>query len=154
MGVAGDADRVYITALDNVLRAVNRGNGHQRWQQTLLTRPLMAPVAFDGAVLVAGLSPPLALFNGQTGVPIGVHAAPAGLVGPPLVDRLVRPGTVSIVMVLRDDQLIGLRSVTLQFREHPVTPFLTLPGRTVPRERLPDMPEAGSRKPEAGNQAP
>ena len=83
VGVAGDADRVYITALDNVLRAVNRGNGHQRWQQTLLTRALLAPVAFDGAVLVAGLSPPLALFNTQTGIPIGIHTAPGRAGGSP-----------------------------------------------------------------------
>lgn len=138
VGVAGDADRVYITALDNVVRAVNRGNGHQRWQETLATRPLLAPVALDGAVLVAGLSPPLALFNSQTGLPIGMHTAPAGLVGPPLVDRSVRPGTVGIVMVLRDDQLIGLRSVALQFRELPLTRLGSLPGRSVPRERLPD----------------
>ena len=137
MGVAGDADRVYIAGLDNLLRGVNRGNGHQRWQQPLGTRAQMAPITFDGAVLVAGLSPPLTLFNSQTGVSIGTHAATAGLVGPPLVDRVVRPGRVAIVMLLHDGRLIGLRSVALQFRERPQTPLSALPGRAVPRERLP-----------------
>ena len=137
VGVAGDADRVYITALDNVLRAVNRGNGHQRWQETLSTRPQLTPVVLDGAVLIAGLTPPISLFNSQTGIPIGTHTAASGLVGPPLVDRAVRPGAVGIVMVLRNGQVIGLRSLALQFREYPVTPLMTLPGRAVPRERLP-----------------
>jgi outer membrane protein assembly factor BamB len=140
VGVAGDADRVYITALDNVLRAVNRGNGHQRWQETLATRPLLAPVVFDGAVLIAGLSPPISLFNSQTGIAIGTHISATGLVGLPLVDRPVRPGAVGIVMVMRNGQVIGLRSLALQFREHPVTPLLALPGRAMPRERLPDIP--------------
>jgi hypothetical protein len=40
-------------------------------------------------------------------------------------------------MALRDGRLIGLRSVALQFRELPLTPFIALPGRTLPRERLP-----------------
>jgi outer membrane protein assembly factor BamB len=137
VGVAGDADRVYIAALDNLLRAVNRGNGHQRWQQALGTRAQMAPIELDGAVLVAGLSPPLALFNSQTGASIGTQVATAGLVGAPLIDRTIRPGSVAIVMVLRDGRLIGLRSIALQFREHPVTPLPALPGRSVPRERLP-----------------
>ena len=137
VGVSGDADRVYIAGLDNVLRGVNRGNGHQRWQQSLGTRAQLAPIGFDGAVLVAGLSPPLTLFNSQTGVSIGTYLATAGLVGPPLVDPIVRPGRVAIVMALHDGRLIGLRSVGLQFREQPLTPLVALPGRSVPRERLP-----------------
>jgi outer membrane protein assembly factor BamB len=137
VGVAGDADRVYIAALDNVLRAVNRGNGHQRWQQALGTRAQMAPINLDGAVLVAGLSPPLTLFNSLTGMPIGTQTAASGMVGPPLVDRVVRPGRVAFVMVLRDNRLIALRSVALQFLEQPVTPLNALPGRSIPRERLP-----------------
>ena len=92
VGVAGDADRVYIAGLDNVLRGVNRGNGHQRWQQALSARAQLAPIGLDGAVLVAGLSPPLTLFNTLTGAAIGTHLATAGLVGTPLVDRTVHPG--------------------------------------------------------------
>lgn len=140
VGVAGDADRVYIAGLDNVLRGVNRGNGHQRWQQPLGTRAQMAPISLDGAVLVAGLSPPLTLFNSQTGASIGTYVATAGLVGAPLVDRTVRPGRVAIVIALRDGRLIGLRSVALQFREQPLTSLTALPGRSVPRERLPAAP--------------
>jgi outer membrane protein assembly factor BamB len=137
VGVAGDADRVYIVGLDNVLRGVNRGNGHQRWQQSLGTRAQLAPINLDGAVLVPGLSPPLTLFNSQTGMSIGTQVATAGLVGPPLVDRVVRPGRVAIVMALHDGRLIGLRSIGLQFHELGLMPLTALPGRTVPRERLP-----------------
>ena len=140
VGVAGDVDRVYIVGLDNVLRGVNRGNGHQRWQQPLGTRPQLAPISLDGAVLMPGLSPPLTLFNSQTGVSIGTQVATAGMVGAPLVDRTVRPGRVAIVIALHDGRLIGLRSVALQFRELAVTPLAALPGRSAPRERLPLAP--------------
>jgi outer membrane protein assembly factor BamB len=137
VGVAGDADRVYIAGLDNVLRGVNRGNGHQRWQQSLGTRAQLAPISLDGAVLVPGLSPPLTLFNSQTGMSIGTQVATAGLVGQPLVDHVVRPGRVAIVMALHDGRLIGLRSIALQFHELALMPLTALPGRTVPRERIP-----------------
>jgi outer membrane protein assembly factor BamB len=137
VGAAGDADRVYIVALDNVLRAVNRGNGHQRWAQALGTRAQTGPIDLDGAVLVAGLSPPLALFNSKDGMPIGTHTATAGLVGPPLVDRAIRPGEVAFVLAQRDGRLIGLRSIALQFREQALRPLGGLPGRSLPRERLP-----------------
>jgi len=140
VGVAGDIDRVYIAGLDNVLRGVNRDNGHQRWQQALSTRAQLAPIGLDGAVLVAGLSPPLTLFNTLTGAAIGTHLATAGMVGTPLVDRTVHPGRVAIVIALHDGRLIGLRSVALQFREQPLTPLALLPGRSLPRDRLPDVP--------------
>ena len=119
---------------------MNRGNGHQRWQQALGTRAQLAPIDLDGAVLVAGLSPLLTLFNTQTGASIGTHLATAGLVGAPLVERTVRPRRVAIVIALHDGRLIGLRSVALQFREQPLTPLALLPGRSLPRDRLPDVP--------------
>jgi len=52
----------------------------------------------------------------------------------------VHPGRVAIVIALHDGRLIGLRSVALQFREQPLTPLALLPGRSLPRDRLPDVP--------------
>ncbi len=137
-GVAADLERVFLATRDNLLRAVNRGNGHQRWQQDVGTRVQDAPVAFDGAVLVAGLTPTLTLFNSRTGMALGTYEAPGKILGEPLVDRTLRPNGVSLVVVLRDGRLIGLRSTGLAFREQPATALPGLPGRAMPRERLPE----------------
>ena len=51
------AKAVYYTSLDAVVRAVNPGNGHQRWKRDVGTRAPVGPIALDGTVLVTGLSP-------------------------------------------------------------------------------------------------
>lgn len=137
-GVAADSERVFLATQDNLLRTVNRGNGHQRWQQDIGTRVQDAPVALDGAVLVAGLAPTLTLFDSRTGTALGTYEAPGKILGAPLVDRALRPGGVSLVVVLRDGRLMGLRSIGLAFREQPFTALTGLPGRTMARERLPE----------------
>lgn len=136
-GVAADLQRGFLATKDNLLRAVNRGNGHQRWQQDIGTRVQDAPVALDGAVLVVGLTPTLTLYDSRTGTVLGTHEAPGKVLGPPLVDRGLRPGGVSLVLLLRDGRLFGLRATGLAFREQPATALPGLPGRTMPRERLP-----------------
>jgi outer membrane protein assembly factor BamB len=138
-GVAADLERVFLATKDNLLRAVNRGNGHQRWQQDIGTRVQDAPVALDGAVLVVGLTPTLTLYDSRTGTVLGKHEAPGKVLGPPLLDRSLRPGGVSLVLLLRDGRLIGLRATGLAFREQPATALPGLPGRTMPRERLPGV---------------
>lgn len=138
-GVAADAERVFVATRDNLLRALNRGNGHQRWQQDIGTRAQDAPVALVGAVLVVGLTPTLTLYESKAGTALGTYEAPGKVLGPPLVDRSLRPGGVSLVLLLRDGRLIGLKSAGLSFREQPPTPLLALPGRTMPRERLPEV---------------
>jgi outer membrane protein assembly factor BamB len=142
VGVAGDSARVYLTSLDTLLRAVNRDNGHQLWQQDLGTRPVDAPLVLDGAVLVSGLRPAVSAFEGRTGTAIGSFDPPGAgsvttVVGPPLVTPVLRPGAVALVQLLRDGRLIGLRPTGLVVRELPPSPLPTLPGRTLPRERLP-----------------
>jgi outer membrane protein assembly factor BamB len=141
-GVAADRTQVYVATIDTLLRALNRGNGHQRWQQDTGTRPLGAPVALDGAVLLTGLRPALAAYDIRTGAALGAFeitgvSSATPVVGPPLVTPALRPGGVSVVLLLRNGQLIGLRSTTLAVREPPPTPLLALPGRAMPRERLP-----------------
>src|SRR5678815_908813 len=67
--------------------------------------------------------------------------ADALLQGPPLIDE-PKPFTVSIVLVFRDGQMIGLRSTEMLFREAAVVPLTVLPGRALARETLPDDPSA------------
>jgi outer membrane protein assembly factor BamB len=139
-GIGAGIEDAYVTALDNVLRALRRGNGHQRWHADLGTRPLYPPVAVDGAVFVTGYSPSLTLFDAKTGKPIDTYDAPARVLGPPLVPLPIRPGAVSTLLLLYD-RLLGLRSTGLSFPELPLVPFTALPGRSLGRERLPLAPQ-------------
>jgi len=142
VGAAADAKTkaIYYSALDAVVRAVNPGNGHQRWKRDGGTRPVATPLALDGSVLVAGLSPALSGFNPLTGAPQGTFDLPGevGEVhGTPLVAGILAPRTVSVAVVLKDGRAYGLRSVTLMFNENPPQPLLALPGKPLTRERLP-----------------
>lgn len=51
-----DEDRVYFLALDNVLRALDRGNGHQAWHINVPFRPAAGPVLRNGLLVVSGLA--------------------------------------------------------------------------------------------------
>jgi hypothetical protein len=96
-------------------------------------------VVLDGAVLVSGLSPALTLFDSRNGSVLGTFedASKGKPFGSPLVDPALRPGGISLLLLMRDGRIIGLRSSGLSVRELPPTPILALPGRSMPRERLP-----------------
>jgi len=52
IGTSGDAKGgAYYASLDNVLRAVNRGNGNQRWIKEIPTRPLLPPQTFGDGMM-------------------------------------------------------------------------------------------------------
>jgi hypothetical protein len=51
-----DQDNVYFLALDNVLRALDRGNGTQAWHAPVPFRPLAGPYLNGQLLLVAGLA--------------------------------------------------------------------------------------------------
>lgn len=138
VGAAADEDLVFLTALDNTLKAVGRANGNQSWRRTVDTRPIGPPRAFDGVVVVAGLSPTLSTFNARTGEPEATYDAEAELEGPPLIDPILRAFAVAMVVVTRDGQVIGLRPQAMMFRESPNEPLTVLPGRPLTREPAPD----------------
>ena len=69
-----DADRVYVVALDNVVRGLSRGSGHEKWNHPLPTRPLSGPMLVDGVVVItSGLvgAPGLTYINAITGTASG-----------------------------------------------------------------------------------
>ena len=128
---------VYYGSLDAVVRAVNPGNGHQRWKRDGGTRAVAPPLALDGSVLVAGLTPSLSGFAPLTGMPQGTFALPGEVHGTPLVSDALVPRTVAVVVVLKDGRAFGLRALSLMFNESAPQPLLTLPGKPLTRERLP-----------------
>jgi outer membrane protein assembly factor BamB len=147
VGAAVDGDHVFFVGLDNLLHAINRGDGNQRWKQPTPTRPSGPPVAFGGivAVFANGLSPTIATYNAKTGAPIATYAAPNAigttspplLKGPPLIDPDLRPFRVAAAIVTADGRAIGLRPTGMMFREAPPAPLTELPGKLLTRERQP-----------------
>ena len=140
-GAAADAKAkaIYYTSLDAVLRAVNLGNGHQRWKRDAGTRAPVPPIALDGSVLVTGLST-LAAFEPLKGAPLGTFELPADVYGAPLVSEHLTPRLVAVAVVLKDGRVLGLRALTLQFNESAPQPLSALPGTPLVRERLPEPP--------------
>ena len=151
IGAAADGTgRVYLASLDNLLRAVNRGNGNQRWRKEIASRPAMPPRVFGppesesesederGAdiVLLTGVSPIVTSYNSRTGILVGTYTAPSEIQGAPLVDPNLIPFRVAMVVLTRDGRLIGLRPTAMLFKESAVTPLTTLPGTRLGRELL------------------
>ena len=137
IGVASDGEAVYIASLDNILRAVNRGNGNQRWKKPTGTRPTFPPRAFGGTVVLAGITPAVMSFVGTTGEAQGDVAAGGELAGAPLIDTTPTPFTVALVTITREGVVEALRPRALTFREAALTRVSSLPGRALGRDRLP-----------------
>jgi outer membrane protein assembly factor BamB len=145
IGAAISGKVAYVASKDNVIRALNLGNGHQLWRQDVKTRPLLPPRAFFGTVAVFGLSPRVSTFLAKGGAAVATWAPPppsdTELEGPPLIDEHFKPFRVAMVVVMRDGRVAGIRPTQMTFPEAPAGRFAALPGRPLPRERLPGEPE-------------
>ena len=140
IGAHIDGDVAYVTSADNIVRALNRGNGSQLWKAALPTRPVMAPRSFFGAVAVVGHAPTaLATFVARTGAAVSTWSAPsdAVLLGPPLIDEQLKPYRVAMAVILRDGRVIGVRPTAMVFPEPKPAPLTALPGRVQAREAAP-----------------
>jgi hypothetical protein len=128
---------VYVTAVDNLLRALRSDGGNQIWVHKLTTRSIAPPAAFGGIVAVSGRNPGLSTLNALTGEEIATLATPPDIAGAPLVDQVLRPFRVALVAVTRTNRVIGLRPTGMMFRERPLVPLQPLPGRALSREPFP-----------------
>jgi len=68
---ASDGEHVFFAALDNVVRAVDRVTGNQRWQSAVPFRPFEGPRVVGGTVVVAGLNTDVLQLNVSTGTNAG-----------------------------------------------------------------------------------
>jgi outer membrane protein assembly factor BamB len=134
VGAAVQGEKVYVVSKDNIVRALNRGNGSQEWKEPI-ARPLFPPSLLNGIVTVVGVSPTLSTFRADTGNPVSTWSFPAELLlqGTPLIDEPA-PYRVAIVAIFRDGQVFGLRPTEMLYKETPPVPLTALPGRPVPGE--------------------
>lgn len=95
---AADNDRIYYAALDNVVRAVDRISGTQRWQQGLQFRPLSGPRVVGGSVLLAGPVADIQLLDPKAGTDAGKMSFPDPLAISPAVGEF--EGSVVVAGVI------------------------------------------------------
>lgn len=141
-----DDRRVYFVSRDNVLRALDRRSGSQRWKRALPGRPTRGPVRAGTALLVSGVAPKVSAFAIADGAPITEITASGELAAAPFVSEV--HGVPQVVIVARDlekgTRVIGFRR-TIDPRMD--TPLPTLPGAiqiSVPKnadeDEKPDQP--------------
>ena len=148
IGTSSDAKNgAYYASLDNVVRAVNRGNGNQRWIKEMPTRPLFPPQTlgygdgkfYEEIVVLTGVTSEIDAFAAKNGMPLGMYQPPPGgdLQGPPLIDPDLKPYAVAMIVITRDGRAIGLTPSAMMLAEPPNVSFTTeLPGRHLERERI------------------
>ena len=71
-----DDRTVFFVSLDNVLRALNRSSGVQRWKSALPLRPATGPIRAADAIIVAGPAPTLRAYKAEDGKPAGEFTTP------------------------------------------------------------------------------
>jgi outer membrane protein assembly factor BamB len=143
IGTAADSKGgAYYASLDNVVRAVNRGNGNQRWIKEVPTRPLLPPqvlgdgVKYEEIVVLTGATSEIDAFGTKNGAAAGMYMPPSDLQGGPLIDPDLRPYQVAMVLITRDGRAIGLKPSAMLLPEPMNVPFAELPGRRLERERI------------------
>lgn len=80
---AADETRVYVSSMDNALRAYDRRDGALRWHETVPFRPTRGPAVIGSRIVVPGTAAELKAFDAATGQPSGQIALPSEPAVPP-----------------------------------------------------------------------
>jgi len=83
-----DGDRVFFAGLDNLVRALSRTSGSQRWQRGIPFRPFAGPSVAGGSLFVAGPVIEMLMLNPVNGTETGRLKFPEPLVTAPAVGTL------------------------------------------------------------------
>lgn len=95
-----DERRVYFVSKDNLLRALDRNSGSQRWKRELPGRPTRSPVRAGDVLLVSGLAPKVTAYAVKDGTPAGEVTSPGELAASPFIVQ--QRGLPQVVIVSRD----------------------------------------------------
>ena len=134
-----DEERVYFASLDNMLWALDRDSGVQRWRQVLSRRPRAVPGLLGSVLMVSGVSEEVRSFDRDTGDPSGAFTAPDELGAPPYVAPSLAAAGLRMVVLAADGRLIGMRrpvpppAVSLAEPPPPLrpVPYVVLPSRPI-----------------------
>jgi outer membrane protein assembly factor BamB len=128
----GDGTRIFVAAMDNVVRAFDRGSGELLWHPGLPFRPT-GPVLIGTRLVVPGASAEVRAFD-IAGRPAGQIKLEAALAIPPAFNE--SPG--GRIMAGVTGSLDGQWKLILieESRALPIVPLKELPGVIVPLELL------------------
>jgi outer membrane protein assembly factor BamB len=121
---AADEDRIYFVAFDNVLRALDRGNGNLVWRRNLPSRPAGGPLRVDDAVLVPFSTSDIGAYLASTGAPAFTIQAVGELGTAPFLRDHPRPTAPRLIALSREGALQGFAPRI----EPPPAPLAELPG--------------------------
>lgn len=122
-----DERTAYFVSLDNVLRALNKSSGVQRWKIPLPLRPATGPLRAAESVLVSGPAPTLRAYKVQDGKSAGEFGLPGELAAPPHLFTPVSRSFPVVIAVARDI-IKGVTVVALTRSFDPaIAPFTALP---------------------------
>jgi len=121
-----DEDRIYFAALDNVLRALDRGNGNLRWTAHLPSRPSGGPLRTGDVVIVPTNSANIGAYLAETGKESFTIKAAGEVGGVPFLRETPRPTAPRLIAMSREGSLQGFAPR----HEPPPTPLDSLPGGT------------------------
>lgn len=79
---AVDDTNVYFVSLDNVLRALGRTSGGQKWIRALPLRPTGGPILASGTLVVTGAAPTARAYRATDGTAAGEIATKADVTAP------------------------------------------------------------------------
>jgi len=122
-----DEKRVFFSSLDNVVWALDRASGVQRWRQPLTARPTAGPSYVGDLLVFGGLSRQITFYEPRDGTLYGRVSVPTDLAFPPLHLEGM-PGDPTLVFVTGDGRLQALGPSTVPRVLDPgVTPILGTP---------------------------
>ena len=122
-----DERTAYFVSLDNVLRALNRSSGVQRWKTPLPLRPATGPMHAADALVVSGPAPTLRAYKVADGKPAGEFALPGELAAPPHIFTSAGRPLPVLIAVARDlAHGVSVVALTRSF-EPAVMPIAPLP---------------------------
>ncbi len=154
--IAVDEERVYFAALDNVVYALDRSSGNQRWTSAIHRRPFAGVFAAGHVIFVPSVAPQLGMLYDRDGRASGAIGLPAEIQRDVPPDVRDTPTGISVFVVTgglsNDSQLTYIAPVEeasitplSAWTEMPGAPFLTDPvlepvGRVLKRLVLDDPP--------------
>jgi outer membrane protein assembly factor BamB len=127
---AADRERVFAGALDNMVRAFDRGSGARRWNKGVPFRPMAGPIVIGTTVLVPGPAAAIPAFDAATGTAQATLA-----LGGPLAEGLAvgTSGGETLLAAVIGDISRGWSLVIFDSSfSLTAIPLTSLPGEAVP----------------------
>lgn len=140
-----DEQRVYFVSLDNVLRALDRNSGAQRWQQALALRPLWGPTPVAETLMISGLTPTAPAYWMRDGSPAGEVVLTGELADAP---HVFMSGGLPMMAVVTNDVAQGAVVTAIgRTLEPPIRPLAPLPNPVQPPPVPPLVPVPPAARP-------